>query len=224
MTAVAVPMRNGCPAKEPSPKKSPGPSMATTASLPDEDSTESFTPALLDIEHAVRLCPWAKTTAPVASRMVRGDILADLRNAWTSKAGSVGPAGNGFWRHVQPIIPQSSGLLRRIAIAGASWTWCRCAERDSREPPDLGRSSESRRDCLPPQDHVVHHCGSHRRRWRADHPQGARCRARQPSQSRVDERAMARRIPRVASIIATARAQSCRTTLKSALSTVSCRT
>ena len=51
--------------------------------------------------------------------------------------------------------------------------------------------------------------------------QGARCRARQPSQSRVDERAMARRIPRVASIIATARAQSCRTTLKSALSTVS---
>ena len=44
MTAVAVPMRNGCPARQPSPRKSPGPSMATTASLPAEDSTESLTP------------------------------------------------------------------------------------------------------------------------------------------------------------------------------------
>ena len=94
-------------------------------------------------------------------------------------------------------------LLRRIAIAGRLRIWCGCAERDSREPPDLGRSSESRRDGLPPQDHVAHHCSSHRSRWRADHPQGARCRARQPRRSRLDERAMARRTPRVASIVAT---------------------
>ena len=44
MTVVAVPMRTGCPARQPSPRKSPGPSMATTASLPAEDSTESLTP------------------------------------------------------------------------------------------------------------------------------------------------------------------------------------
>ena len=44
MTAVAVPMRSICPARHPSPKKSLGPSMATTASCPAEDSTDSLTP------------------------------------------------------------------------------------------------------------------------------------------------------------------------------------
>ena len=36
-------MRNGWPARQPSPKKSPGPSIATTASRPVFDSTDSFT-------------------------------------------------------------------------------------------------------------------------------------------------------------------------------------
>ena len=43
-TAWALPMRMGCPARHPSPKKSPVLSMATTASLPDAESTESLTP------------------------------------------------------------------------------------------------------------------------------------------------------------------------------------
>ena len=43
-TAVAVPIRCGCPARHPSPKKSPPASIATTASRPDEDRTDSFTP------------------------------------------------------------------------------------------------------------------------------------------------------------------------------------
>ncbi len=43
-TAVAVPMRIACPARHPSPKKSLGPSMATTASFPADDNTDSFTP------------------------------------------------------------------------------------------------------------------------------------------------------------------------------------
>jgi hypothetical protein len=42
--AVALPIRIGCPARQPSPKKSPGPSIATTASRPTFDNTESFTP------------------------------------------------------------------------------------------------------------------------------------------------------------------------------------
>ncbi len=42
--AVALPIRTGCPARQPSPKKSPGPSMATTASRPFFDSTDSLTP------------------------------------------------------------------------------------------------------------------------------------------------------------------------------------
>jgi hypothetical protein len=44
ITAVAVPIRTGCPARHPSPKKSPGPSMATTASFPALESTDSLTP------------------------------------------------------------------------------------------------------------------------------------------------------------------------------------
>ena len=42
--AVALPMRIGWPAMHPSPKKSPGPSIATTASLPVRDTTDSLMP------------------------------------------------------------------------------------------------------------------------------------------------------------------------------------
>ena len=38
------PFGDGCPARHPSPKKSPGASMATIASLPLRDKTDSFTP------------------------------------------------------------------------------------------------------------------------------------------------------------------------------------
>jgi hypothetical protein len=41
--AVAVPMRSAWPARQPSPKKSPGTNIATTASLPVAAKTESFT-------------------------------------------------------------------------------------------------------------------------------------------------------------------------------------
>ena len=43
VTAVAVPMRIGWPARQPFPKKSPGPSIAITASRPVLDRTESLT-------------------------------------------------------------------------------------------------------------------------------------------------------------------------------------
>ena len=56
-------------------------------------------------------------------------------------------------------------------------------------------------ECLRHQDHVVHSRSSRRSRWRADALQGACCRARQSSQSWVDERAVARRTPRVACIV-----------------------
>ena len=44
VTAVALPIRRGCPDMQPSPKKSPGPSIATTTSRPVFERTESFTP------------------------------------------------------------------------------------------------------------------------------------------------------------------------------------
>ena len=55
-TASAVPMRTCCPARHPSPKKSPGPSIATTASFPVKERTELHA-ASLHVEHAVRLVP-----------------------------------------------------------------------------------------------------------------------------------------------------------------------
>ena len=42
--AVAVPIRTVWPAMQPSPKKSLGPNIATTASFPDPFTTENFTP------------------------------------------------------------------------------------------------------------------------------------------------------------------------------------
>jgi hypothetical protein len=43
VVVVAVPIRTGWPVSAPSPKKSPGPSMATTASFPLRDRTEILT-------------------------------------------------------------------------------------------------------------------------------------------------------------------------------------
>ncbi len=44
VAAVVVPMRNVWPAMQPSPKKSPGPNIATTSSLPEPLTTDNFTP------------------------------------------------------------------------------------------------------------------------------------------------------------------------------------
>src|SRR5438034_16502 len=50
--AVALPIRTDCPARHPSPKKSPGLIIPTTASRPVGESTESFTPPFRPDEHA----------------------------------------------------------------------------------------------------------------------------------------------------------------------------
>jgi hypothetical protein len=47
--AVAIPMRNGTPARHPSPKKSPGPNSATTASLPALIHYRQLYAALLNV-------------------------------------------------------------------------------------------------------------------------------------------------------------------------------
>ena len=60
MIAVALPMRTGWPARQPSPKKSPGPSIATTASLPVFDSTDSLTPPVWMYMTCSQASPWVK--------------------------------------------------------------------------------------------------------------------------------------------------------------------
>ena len=61
--AVAVPMRTGCPASAPSPRKSPDRSIPTIASLPACDSTESLTAPFWTYMTLSQGSPWAKITA-----------------------------------------------------------------------------------------------------------------------------------------------------------------
>src|SRR4051812_20789048 len=61
--AVALPMRTGWPARHPSPKKSPGPSIATTASLPVLDSTDSLTPPCWMYRTSSQRSPCEKITS-----------------------------------------------------------------------------------------------------------------------------------------------------------------
>ena len=70
-TAVAVLMRTGWPARHPSPRKSPGPRMATTASLPVADNTESFTLPSWRWKTEFAGPPWANTVAAEAKRTAR---------------------------------------------------------------------------------------------------------------------------------------------------------
>ena len=60
VTAVAVCIRSGCPAKPPSPTKSPGPRIATTASLPVLETTDSFTPPFWMYMTLPQTSPWEK--------------------------------------------------------------------------------------------------------------------------------------------------------------------
>jgi hypothetical protein len=52
--AVAVDMRSGWALRHPSPRKSPGPKIAMTASLPTSETTLRLHLAFLDIEDGVR--------------------------------------------------------------------------------------------------------------------------------------------------------------------------
>ena len=76
MIAVALPMRSGWPARHPSPKKSPGPSMATTASLPVFDSTDSLTPPDWMYRTSSQASPCVKMASP---RPYFDDGLRDSR-------------------------------------------------------------------------------------------------------------------------------------------------
>src|ERR1051326_7475110 len=83
--AVALPIRIGCPARHPSPKKSPGPSMATTASRPDLDSTDSLTPPAWMYMTCSHASPCVKT---VSARPYLRNVFAtptESRNACALK-------------------------------------------------------------------------------------------------------------------------------------------
>ena len=85
--AVALPIRTGWPARQPSPKKSPGPSIATTASLPAFDSTDSLTPPDWMYMTCSHGSPCVKIVSP---RPVLDDVLAtpaESRNACALNTG-----------------------------------------------------------------------------------------------------------------------------------------
>src|ERR1043166_5834680 len=84
--AVAVPMRTGCPASAPSPKKSPGTSIATTASLPIRESTDSLIAPLCRYLTSLPASPCANTTCPRRYFATCGRGPSDVRYVSTSKA------------------------------------------------------------------------------------------------------------------------------------------
>ena len=82
---MAVPIRTDWPASAPSPKKSPGVSIATTASLPIWDSTESLTAPFWRYLTSLPASPWAKTTSPGRYLTILRAGPVDLRYATTLK-------------------------------------------------------------------------------------------------------------------------------------------
>src|SRR5580698_4195306 len=87
VTAVAVAMRKGCPAKPPSPRKSPGPKIATTASFPEEETTDSFTPPFWMYMTLLEVSPWEKTVAFLLNSTIARATPAESRKACTLKTG-----------------------------------------------------------------------------------------------------------------------------------------
>src|SRR5215210_7590248 len=83
--AVALPMRIGWPARQPSPKKSPGPSIATTASRPVLDSTDSLTPPLLMYMTCEQASPWVKIVSSRPYSAIFFEKPAESRNVCALK-------------------------------------------------------------------------------------------------------------------------------------------
>src|SRR5581483_7595181 len=84
--AVALPMRNGCPARQPSPKKSPGPSIATTASRPVFDTTDSLMPPDWMYMTCSQGSPCVNTASPRPYLAIVFATPDDSRNCWASNA------------------------------------------------------------------------------------------------------------------------------------------
>src|SRR5688572_5374842 len=96
-TAVAVPIRIGCPASAPSPRKSPGPSTPTIASFPVCDSTESLTAPFWMYMTLSPGSPWANITAKGSYSAIFLEIPAEARKASVSNFDGAG-FGAGFLR------------------------------------------------------------------------------------------------------------------------------
>src|SRR5580698_6135154 len=84
VTAVAVPIRSGWPARHPSPKKSPGPSTATTASLPRWFTTDSLTPPFWMYSTVLPESPCEKIVSLRLNSTTFRATPADSRNSWAS--------------------------------------------------------------------------------------------------------------------------------------------
>ena len=103
-----------------------------------------------------------------------------------------------------PIIPREGPLTKADRYRRRLRTWPGCAQPHRRERPDPGQSRQSWARMRVHHDHVVHHRRSRRSQCRVDRLPGAGCRAWRPGQSRVDEPAVDRRKPLVASVVSPA--------------------
>src|SRR6202795_884334 len=85
VTAVVVPIRTVWPAMHPSPKKSLGPNIATTASFPDPFTTEYFTPPFWTYMTVSAPSPCEKIDSPLRNSVTFLATPAVSRNTCGSK-------------------------------------------------------------------------------------------------------------------------------------------
>src|ERR1017187_2149732 len=81
VTAVAAAIRIGCPANPPSPIKSPGPKIPTTASLPVLETTEIFTPPFRMYIIFWQGSPWENSVSFLPNSIMVLATPAELRKA-----------------------------------------------------------------------------------------------------------------------------------------------
>src|ERR1700687_2346711 len=125
--AVAVAMQMDWPARHPSPKKSPGPSMATTASLPVSLTTVSFMPPSRMYMTFVAGSPCTKTVSLARNLFTFLPRPAESRNNCTSKRAVLELALGGRRRTfpgtrlaAEDNIPQASMKRAHLSNSGQS--------------------------------------------------------------------------------------------------------
>src|SRR5580698_10299217 len=115
---VAVAMQRDWPPRHPSPKKSPGPRIATTASLPVWLTTDSFMPPSWMYITCLAGSPWAKTVSFLANLPTLLPRPVESRKRFTSKARFFDFARSGAGRSLADTLRPAGDTIRHSSRAG----------------------------------------------------------------------------------------------------------
>src|SRR5438067_12617222 len=171
--ASALPMRTGWPARHPSPKNSPGPSIATTASRPVLERTNNFTPPRWMYITLLQRSPCEKVASDRAYSTISFDSPAESRNARALKLDVRLPIRRGYTCDDDTRCAQRNTRFSRERVAcgrgqhvlnnfgrriGAVAPWGGHVVHDGRlDPRSAGRGDRHRPD--------ARHSGPQSTRW-----------------------------------------------------------